>query len=227
MAPTVRKLLESQHFYDLDDSNATDETIGAIIKSPIQQLSEICTYLQATIPNPTTDALNFYNQFWNKFAHDTFLAGSNMILFDPENVAGHLAYYQAPDFDRNWISSSTLIARYRLGESLLDGFNRISGNANIAAKINISTVIQNGGLVSDASDPVVLTTELCNALFAQEPDADRVNYFMNSFLLQGSVNYYWTDAWNTYLSSADNSVVEPRLKLLVAKLLSAPESQIF
>ncbi len=123
IAPTVRKLLESQHFYDLDDSNATDETIGAIIKSPIQQLSEICTYLQATIPNPTTDALNFYNQFWNKFAHDTFLAGSNMILFDPENVAGHLAYYQAPDFDRKWISSSTLIARYRLGEPLLDGFN--------------------------------------------------------------------------------------------------------
>ncbi len=88
-------------------------------------------------------------------------------------------------------------------------------------------MIQNGGLVSDASDPLVLTAELCNALFAQEPDADRVNYFMNSFLLQGSVNYYWTDAWNTYLSSADNSVVEPRLKLLVAKLLSAPESQIF
>ena len=227
LAPTVRKLLESQHFYDLDDSNATDETIGAIIKSPLQQVSEICTYLQATIPDPTTDPLNFYNQFWVKFVHDTFLTGSNMILFDPENVAGHLAYYQAPEFDRSWISSSTLIARYRLGESLLDGFNRISGNANTAAKINISTVIQNGGLISDASDPVALTTELCNAIFAQNPDADRVAYFMNSFLLQGSVNYYWTDAWNTYLSSANNSVVEPRLKLLVSKLLSAPESQIF
>lgn len=227
LAPAVRKLLESQHFYDLDDSNATDETIGAIIKSPLQQVSEICTYLQATIPNPTTDPLNFYNQFWIKFVHDTFLTGSNMILFDPENVAGHLAYYQAPEFDRSWISSSTLIARYRLGESLLDGFNRISGNANTAAKINISTVIQNGGLISDASDPVALTTELCNAIFAQNPAADRVAYFMNSFLLQGSINYYWTDAWNTYLSSANNSVVEPRLKLLVSKLLSAPESQIF
>jgi uncharacterized protein (DUF1800 family) len=227
LVPTVRKLLESQHFYDLDDSNAADETIGAIIKSPLQQVSEICTYLQATIPNPTTDPLNFYNQFWHKFVHDTFLTGSNMILFDPENVAGHLAYYQAPEFDRSWISSSTLIARYRLGESLLDGFNRISGNANTAAKINISTVIQNGGLISDASDPVALTTELCNAIFAQNPDADRVAYFMNSFLLQGSVNYYWTDAWNTYLSSANNSVVEPRLKLLLSKLLSSPESQIF
>jgi uncharacterized protein (DUF1800 family) len=227
LAPTVRKLLESQHFYDLDDSNATDETIGAIIKSPLQQVSEICTYLQATIPDPTTDPLNFYNQFWHKFVHDTFLTGSNMILFDPENVAGHLAYYQAPEFDRSWVSSSTLIARYRLGESLLDGVNRISGNANTAAKINISSVIQNGGLISDASDPVALTTELCNAIFAQNPNTDRIAYFMNSFLLQGSVNYYWTDAWNTYLSSANNSVVEPRLKLLLTKLLSSPESQIF
>jgi uncharacterized protein (DUF1800 family) len=227
LAPVVRKLLESQHFYDLDDSNATDETIGAIIKSPLQQVSEICTYLKATIPNPTTDAFNFYNQFWVRFVHDSFLTSSNMILFDPENVAGHLAYYQAPNFDKNWISSSTLIARYRLGESLLDGFNRINGNSNIVGKINISDVIRNGGLISVADDPVVLTTELCNALFAQFPDANRVAYFMNSFLLQGLANFYWTDAWADYLTTSNNSVVEPRLKLLVSKLLSAPESQIF
>lgn len=227
LAPVVKKLLASNHFYDLDDSNALDENIGAIIKSPLQQISEICTYLQATIPNPTTASLNYYSLFWNNFVHNSYLAGANMFPFDPENVAGHLAYYQAPDFDKSWISSSTLIARYRLGESLLDGFNRISGNANIFAKINISTVIKNGGLISDASDSYILTSELCSALFAQEPDADRINYFMNSFLLQGLQNYYWTGAWSSYLTSNNNSVVEPRLKLLVSKLLSAPESQIF
>jgi uncharacterized protein (DUF1800 family) len=227
LVPAVRKLLESTHFYDLDDINPNDETIGAIIKSPLQQVSEICTYLQATIPNPTTDAFNFYNQFWVRFIHDTFLTNANMILFDPENVAGHLAYYQAPNFDKNWISSSTLIARYRLGESLLDGVNRISGNTSIVGKINISSVILNGGLISDAADPVVLTTELCKALFAQFPDPTRVAYFMNSFLLQGLENFYWTTAWIEYTNNSNNTVVEPRLKLLVSKLLSAPESQIF
>jgi hypothetical protein len=150
-----------------------------------------------------------------------------MILFDPENVAGHLAYYQAPNFDKNWISSSTLIARYRLGESLLDGVNRISGNTSIVGKINISSVILNGALISDAADPVVLTTELCKALFAQFPDPTRVAYFMNSFLLQGLENFYWTAAWIEYTNNSNNTVVEPRLKLLVSKLLSAPESQIF
>ena len=227
MLPIIRKLLESQHFYDLDDSNATDETIGGIIKSPLQQVSEMVTYLKATIPDPTTNSYEFYINFWNNFVHETFLTGANMIPFDPDNVAGHLAYYQAPDFDKSWISSSTLIAKYRLGESLLDGFNRISGNANIKTKINISDVIKNGNLISDASDAYTLTSELCNALFAQVPDSDRVNYFMNSFLLQGLAPFYWTNAWNLYLSDGKNSVVEPRLKLLVSKILSAPESQIF
>lgn len=227
IVPIIRKLLESQHFYDLDDSNATDETIGGTIKSPIQQLSEICTYLQAAIPNPSSKPLEFYGPFWNDFVYNTFLTKSNMGLFNPENVAGHAAYYQAPDYDKIWISSSTLIAKYRLGESLLDGVNRISGNSTIAAKINISDVLKNGGIVSNPSDPIALTTELCNALFAQEASADRINYFMNSFLLQGLTNYYWSEAWNTFISTNSSTVVESRLKLLVTKILRAPESQMF
>jgi hypothetical protein len=114
-----------------------------------------------------------------------------------------------------------------LGESLLDGVNRIKGNANIMAKINISEVIKSGNLISNASDAFTLTSELCNDLFAQVPDTDRVNYFMNSFLLQGLAPFYWNDAWGEYLSNNDNSVVEPRLKLLVTNISNAPEAQIF
>lgn len=227
IAPIIRKLLESQHFYDLDDSDATNETIGGIIKSPLQQISEVCTYLQATISNPNTNPYDFYYKFWNLFAYNSFLTGANMILFDPENVAGHPAYHQAPGFDKNWISASTLIARYRLGESLLDGYNRISGNATIISKINISDVVRNSNIISVANDPYILTSELCNALFAQTPDAERVNYFMNSFLLQGLAIYYWTTAWDNYLATNNNSVVESRLKLLVTNILRAPESQMF
>jgi hypothetical protein len=227
IAPIIRKLLESQHFYDLDDSDATNETIGGIIKSPLQQISEVCTYLQATISNPITNPYDFYYKFWSLFVHNSFLTGANMILFDPENVAGHPAYYQAPDFDKNWISASTLIARYRLGESLLDGNNRISGNATIITKINISNVIKTSNIISVANDPYILTSELCNALFAQIPDANRVNYFMNSFLLQGLATFYWTNAWDDFLATNSNTVVESRLKLLVTNILRAPEAQMF
>jgi uncharacterized protein (DUF1800 family) len=228
--PIVRKLLESLHFYDLDDANPNDETIGGIIRSPLQQVSEICTYLQCTMPDINGTEANkydFYIRFWKNFVHDSFMTSANMQLFDPDNVAGHLAYYQAPDFDKNWIASSTIIARYRLGESLLDARNRILGNSNIYAQVQISLVIKNGGLISNAYDPVILVTELCNSLFAQQPDSVRVNYFMNSFLLQGLATGYWFTAWTNYISSNNNSVVEPRLKELVKNLLRAPESQMF
>lgn len=227
IAPIIRKLLESKHFYDLDDSDATNETIGGMIKSPLNQLSEICTYLKATISNPNTNAYDYYNKFWTLFVYNSFLTGSNMMLFNPENVAGHPAYYQSPDFDKNWISATNLISRYRLGESLLDGYNRISGNATIISKINISTVIRDGNIVSNANDATLLTTELCNALFAQNPNSDRVNYFMNTFLLQGLAPFYWTNAWDDYIATGVNTVVESRLKLLVTNILRAPESQMF
>lgn len=230
--PVVRKLLESQHFYDLDDGNALDENIGAIIKSPLQQFSEVCTYLQCTLTNingTDIDKYNFYVRFWTNFVHNSFLAGSNMILFDPDNVAGHPAYYQAPEFDKSWIASSTIIARYRMGESLLEAKNKItgSGNTNIYAQIQISSVIRDGGIISDAYDPVILVTELCNDLFGQEPDTARINHFMNSFLLQGLPQSSWTTAWSNYLTSGSNTVVEPRLKELLKNLLRAPESQMF
>jgi uncharacterized protein (DUF1800 family) len=227
IAPIIRKLLESQHFYDLDDSDATNETIGGIIKSPLQQISEVCTYLQATISNPNTNQYDYYYKFWNLFANNSFLTGANMILFDPDSVAGHPAYHQGPDYDKNWISASTLIARYRLGESLLDGYNRISGNATIITKINISNVIKTSNIISVANDPYILTSALCNALFAQIPDANRVNYFMNSFLLQGLATFYWTNAWDDFMATNTNTVVESRLKLLVTNILRAPESQMF
>ena len=227
IAPVVRKLLESQHFYDLDDGNANDETIGGIIKSPLQQLSEIVSYFKATIPDPTANPNGFYISFWNSFVETSYFVGSNMIVFDPDNVAGHLAYYQTPSFDKNWIAASTLIARYRLGESLLEAKNKIAGNATIIAKIDIVLVVKNGNLFSNPSDPFILTSEICAAIFGQIPNADRVNYFMNAFLLQQLAPFYWTDAWIAYLTNNNLSVVEPRLKLLVSKILSAPESQIY
>lgn len=227
IVPTVRRLLQSLHFYDLDDSDSTDETIGGIVKSPIQQISEICTYLSTTIPNPNTNPNDYYIRFWNGFIHNTFLSLADMSIFSPENVAGHFAYYKAPDYDKNWISAATLISRYRLGESLLEGKNLINGNNTIYAKIDIVNVIKNSGIVSNPSDPFILTSELCYALFGQEPDTDRINYFMNSFLLQELAAFYWTSAWNTYLSTGSITVVEPRLKNLLIKILRAPESQLF
>lgn len=226
LAPVVRRLLESLHFYDLDDDNATDEIIGGIIKSPLQLIAEVVTFLQVALPDPETDTTNFYLSFWKSFAHDTFLKSAGMSLFDPENVAGHPAYHQSPDFDRSWISASTLIARYKLSDCLLEGKNLLSDSSTIVATTDVLAWV-NSGIVSDPGNPVVLTSEICNNLFAQQPEQQRIDFFMNTFLLQGQPASDWTSLWSFYLEANFTAVVELRLKSLLLNILRAPECQMF
>lgn len=227
LVPTVRRLLSSLHFYDRDDSNPEDETIGAIVKSPLQQLSEICSFLYASIPNPNTNPFDFYMVFWNDFLHNSFFKKANMIPFDPDNVAGYSAYHQIPDYDKNWISGSTLIARFKLAESLMDGKNRIDGSAtDTAGKINITDALIQNDIISVVDDPYILTSELCAAFFGQEADEDRINYFMNTFLLQGQPPSDWTSVWSFFIVANFNAVVEIRLNSLITSILKAPESQL-
>ena len=51
-------------------------------------------------------------------------------MFAPDSVAGYPADYQEPDFDRQWFSSVTIIARYKYIESFVTGKNLIAGWAN-------------------------------------------------------------------------------------------------
>ncbi len=227
LEPVVRKLLESTHFYDLDDADGTDEKIGALIKSPLQQLTEICTFLEAKIPNPETEPFSYYISFWNDFVHNSYMRGANMVLFDPQNVAGHPAYYQQPNFDKNWVSASTLIYRYKLGESLIYGENRFEENTKIGAKITFSEVLRYSKVITVVDDPYILTSELCNALFGQETDEERIKYFMNTFLLQGQPPGDWTSLWGFYIEANFNSVVDLRLNSLLTNILRAPETQMF
>lgn len=227
LKPTIIRLLSSLHFYDLDDSNSSDEIVGAMVKSPIQLLSGILTYFDCQVPNPTTQASAFYSTFWRNNLDNSFLGLSNMNVFMPPNVAGHDAYQQEPAFDKSWISSSTLIARYRIGESLLAGKNLLrSGSPNMGIALDIVTTLKTKGIVSQVNDPVKLVTELCAALFGQEPAMDRINYF-KKFLVGDSDDHYWNYEWSIFISTNNKTVVEPRLKALVKALLSAPEFQLF
>ncbi|MFM7857205.1 MAG: DUF1800 family protein [Flammeovirgaceae bacterium] len=227
LKPTVGKLLASLHFYDLDDGDATDEVIGAMVKSPVQLISEILTYFGCKIPDPTNQAASFYHSFWLNNLDFSFLSLANMQIFNPPNVAGHEAFYQEPGYDKSWISSATLIARYRIGESLLTGKNVLrTGSPSMGVTLDIVTAIKTGGLVSQPSDPVALTTDLCTALFGQLPDVERINYFKKA-LLGDYDDHYWTYEWTLFTASNNKTVVEPRLKELVRELLSAPEFQLF
>ena len=221
--PTVNTLLSSKHFFDQADDLDNDEIVGAIVKSPLQLVNEVITFFQIPIPNPNTNAEEYYGKFFRKFLHNSYFASSGMNFFNPETVAGFPAHYQEPDFDRHWFTSSTIIARYKLIESLVTGKNKIFPNANIFTQIDIVAFvtenIQNPSNIND------LVTELANYLFPEFINQDRVQYFAD-IVLEDYEDYYWTGAWNMYINDGDDVIVRTRLNALITSMVNSAEFQL-
>ncbi len=221
--PTVKTLLSSKHFFDQADDIDNDEIVGAIIKSPLQLVNEVFTFFQISIPDPNTSAEEYWGKFFRKFLHNSFFGSSGMNFFNPETVAGFPAHYQEPDYDRHWFTSSTIIARYKLIESLITGKNKIFPNANIFTQIDavafVSEHIQNPSNIND------LVTELSNYLFPESIEQERIQYFVD-IVLEDYEEYYWTGAWNMYVNDGDDVIVRTRLNSLIASMVNSAEFQL-
>ena len=53
----VQTLLKSEHFYDEDNADSSDEIIGGVVKSPLQFFSQIVSSLDIQTPNPKASSL--------------------------------------------------------------------------------------------------------------------------------------------------------------------------
>ncbi len=221
--PVVTTLLSSKHFYDADDGDPTDNIIGSIIKSPLQLLSEISSMFELEYPDPSTNALYYYSNFFQNFIHNRFFRAAGMDLYNPDTVAGYPAYYQEPNFDRYWFSSNTLIGRYRLIESLVEGKNTISGG-DIYAKIDTVLFVKNK--IANASDPNLLVSEIADLLYPESIDTDRINYFKSFLVDEGFPDYYWTGVWLQYINDNDDTTIRTRLDALIIAMVNAAEFQL-
>lgn len=219
--PIVKKLLISKHFFDVSDSNPSDEIIGSIIKSPLQLISETISFLKLEIPDPVNNSGEFYTFF--NFIHSSFLAASGMNLWSPDSVAGYPAHYQEPDFDRHWFSSNTVLARYKMIESLITGRNKVGNNGRIQVSIHLPSFVKD--TIKNASDPIELITELSGYLYPEVISEERKNYFAEN-LLEGFPNYYWTSAWVAYTNGGDDTIVKSRLDSLIIRMVNTPEYQL-
>ncbi|TXG38951.1 DUF1800 domain-containing protein [Seonamhaeicola maritimus] len=219
--PVITTLLSSEHFYDADDSDSSDNIIGAIIKSPLQLLSEVISIFNVTYPNPETEQLYFFRNFFQWYIHGSYFKASGMPFFDPDSVAGYPAYYQEPGFDRNWFSSNTIIGRYELIQDLLT-------KNNIYTDLDTVLFVENKIDPDAAKDPNTLVSGIADLLFPESIDTDRINYF-KTFLIEDSNDYYWTGAWLQYInthSENDKNTVKTRLDALISALVNAAEFQL-
>lgn len=215
---TIDVLLKSQHFYDKDDTDASDEIIGGLVKSPLDLVMQTLTLTGFPVPDPITNGLFHYKNFhyWQIILGILVPASQN--LFDPPSVAGFPPNYEHPDYDKFWFNSSTIIPRYNFTDLLL--------NPNkVKVDYYVTTFVEDN--VSDPFDPSEVVSELVAIMFPEAIDTDRLNYFLNDILLEGgeTTPTMWADEWNIYKNSGNRAGVESVLKPLFRALIWSQEFQ--
>ena len=139
---------------------------------------------------------------------------------DPPNVAGWAAYYQAPQFDKSWITTDTITKRAQINDSFL--YWGLWGDP-----INRADLISFVKQVSNPADPNILLTELAQLLLGIGI-SDEVLASLKSILLSGQQDdIYWTTAWidHTYNpgNEVNKAIVLTRLQQMFQRLFQLGE----
>lgn len=201
IAPVMRKLLGSAHFFEQANK-------GVLIKSPADHLLGVWRTLE--VEQRGIDLHEQYRVHRSMLWH---MANQGMEMGDPPNVAGWVAYYQKPQYDKAWITTDTITRRAGGTDALLYwGFwinPEVRLNADIIAFVN---------RLSNPGDPNALLEESAQLLCGLEL-TEEVRNGLKSTLLSGQLeDYYWTDAWYDY-QSYPNAQGEP-YQIVLSRLQS-------
>ena len=224
LKPALEKLLSSKHFYDADDGNPNNETIGALVKSPMELMLQAVSVFEPNTPNIKNNNEIYYQTYWH--AMQKFFIPASMPRFLPESVAGFPAYHQQPGYSQLWFNSSTLIARYQLPELLLthERFSKKFTRGGI--KIDIVGFVRYSGHFPhpEIADSLVQT---CIDYFLPEAVPEKRFQYFREALLNGLSDTNWKFEWNNYLQSGDASAVYSALHNFIITLMASPEYQLF
>lgn len=218
----IKQLLESRHFYDVDDSNLNDEIIGGIIKSPLELFMGTMSFFNVQTPDHDTDSFNHYKEWYFDTVWNNLFIKAGMRLYVPDTVAGYPAYYQAPSYSRNWFNSATLINRYKLPETLLTG-NNIYGGTNGGVQLDLVALVENSNIFTNPYDAATIVQDILHYLFPEPPSAERFNYFLHEIFLDENIPSDWTIDWDEYMNSGDDSAVKIPLEALFKTVITAQE----
>jgi Protein of unknown function (DUF1800) len=225
LKPVMETLLTSQHFYDADDSNAKDEVIGSLEKSPLDLFLFSMNQFDLPVPDPITAPEAHYSTFYWRSVQVYFMEKANMKLFSPLSVAGYPAYYQAPDYNRGWFSASTIVPRYKLGDMLLQNKRFLGGSGLFGAQINTAAWVKAN--FPNAADSETLVAEILELLMPEPPESKRFSYFLNTIFLNGLPAADWTYEWADYVKTGKDTEVKIPLQKLIRAIMVSPEYQLF
>lgn len=253
---TLKILLTSKHFFDLDDTDPTNEIIGAKIKSPWELVFQSINIMEVPeMPSASQSDIEklFYLSF--KVFPEQHFRSIGMNLRGPDTVEGYQGFYDEPNYSKNWFSSSTLFRRYTIGESLKGNFTFNDNNPIFEVDFpfqipnfltffdQFDEVDANGDVIigtppnpSGVADVDHVVSEMLSYFLPEYPEPIRYEYFRNA-LLGGLSTINWYFSWKAYveldtLTPAEEATsitnnVKVGLERLFDAIMSSPEFQTF
>lgn len=219
--PVLDKLFKSQHFYDMANR-------GVYIKSPLDLfIGFLRTFnINTTISDPTNYDAQYY--IWQRF--DNLLADMEQSMGSIPNVAGWQAFYQNPSFHEYWINSNTIQKRFAY---ISYAFYGITFTRNgLTTKIKADTLeFVSQFSNSICADPNLLVDQCIKYLLPIDLSTEQKSILKTQNLLSGqTTDYYWTQAWNSYIQDPTNETkklaVSSRLNSLFLTLIQLAEFQL-
>lgn len=212
--PVLSALLKSEHFFDPLNQ-------GCLIKSPLDMIVSMMREFEVVFP-ASSDYANQYNM-WDYLHSQAALMQQS--IGDPPSVSGWPAYYQIPMFYEMWINSDTMPKRELFIDQLMT-----SGYTRNNVKLIVDPLAFTK-LLSNPADPNVLINDAVAILY-RVPFSDTMKATIKTqILLSGQAqDYYWSNAWNAYLSAPTDptayQTVYTRLQSLYHYLTNLAEYQL-
>jgi uncharacterized protein (DUF1800 family) len=227
LGAAVRLLLESEHFYDLDDSIATDNRVGAMIKSPLELIFQTCNFFGLdphtyTGANPWT----IWSDFYSNSVRYSFCKNADMYIFNAPTVAGYPAYYLAPKYDKFWFDTSSITQRYFVAKCVLeDKRHPYQSWGRFGVKLDIVQWVRNTNNISDPTVAATIVNEMVDYLLPESITATRRTYF-TTILLGNLSQANWATEWNLAVTNNNFTNVRGRLEKLLKAILYSQEYQL-
>lgn len=197
--PVLKALFTSDYFF-----KATH--FGCMIKSPADFTVGIARQFGMTIP---TDPTKFEAAYFGFDLIRNFTLRQGQDIGDPPNVAGWPAYYQTPSFHEMWVDTSSYPERKATYESL--SINGLTTTANAFTPESVSVPIKIYWVefvkqFDNPRDPVALINEAVELLYGVTVSQSVKDSLKTNYLLLGqATDYYWTDAFDTYIANPNTT----------------------
>ena len=221
----MQALLTSDHFFSPD-------VRSCMVKSPADLvIGELRLF---NMPFPDAAAFEAQYSVWRDLYWLIDYSGQG--ISEPPNVAGWPAYYLYPSYDNIWLDTATYPARNNSLMGITYGGFSTPADMVQPQSEDLELTIDHVAFVqqfSDPSDPNVLIAEAAELLFGIAVSQSVRDTLKTNYLLFGqSQDYYWTNAFNTYVADPGTTdmaaqLVPSILKWLFSDMQQAAEHHIF